>query len=95
MSKEPENKFKSFLAAKKDAAGAQDNSEPESGFVAGSASRGRPSGKRSDPAFEQVTAYIRRSTHNAVKIALLEEGQRRQFSELVEQLVSDWVERNK
>ena len=38
--------------------------------------RGRPRGKRSDPDFEQITAYIRKETHHGVKIALLQEGQR-------------------
>jgi len=53
--------------------------------------RGRPKGKRSDPDFEQVTAYIRKQTHQAIKIALLQEGQDREFSELVEELLSDWL----
>jgi hypothetical protein len=52
---------------------------------------GRPAGKRSDPEYEQVTAYIRRETHKGVKIALLQEGQRREFSELVEDLLSSWL----
>lgn len=53
--------------------------------------RGRPKGKRSDPAFEQVTAYIRKSTHQGVKIALLQEGEDREFSELVEELLDEWL----
>jgi hypothetical protein len=54
--------------------------------------RGRPAGKRSDPAYEQVTAYIRRDTHKDVKIALLQNGQGREFSELVEELLAKWLE---
>ena len=53
--------------------------------------RGRPPGKRSDPDFEQVTAYIRRHTHQGVKIALLQEGQGQEFSELVEDLLTKWL----
>ena len=53
--------------------------------------RGRPTGKRSDPNYEQITAYIRKETHKDVKIALLQEGQGREFSELVEDLLSDWL----
>lgn len=53
--------------------------------------RGRPKGKRSNPDFEQVTAYVRKQTHQAVKIALLQEGQDQEFSELVEELLSDWL----
>lgn len=53
--------------------------------------RGRPAGKRSDPDYEQVTAYIRKDTHKDVKIALLQEGQGREFSELVQDLLADWI----
>ena len=53
---------------------------------------GRPPGKRSDPAFEQITAYIRKNTHQQTKIALLEEGKGQQFSDLVETLLAKWLE---
>jgi len=50
----------------------------------------RPPGKRSDPEFQQVTAYIRKETHQAVKIELLKNG-RQKFSELVEGLLQQWL----
>ena len=53
--------------------------------------RGRPRGKRSDPDFEQVTAYIRKHTHQGVKIALLQESKGQEFSELVEGLLAKWL----
>lgn len=53
--------------------------------------RGRPKGKRSDPDYEQVTAYIKSKTYTNVKIELLKEGQKRQFSELIQELLDDWV----
>ncbi len=46
-------------------------------------------GKRSDDDYRQVSAYIRKDTHRRVKIALLQEE--REFSELVEELLSDWL----
>ena len=52
--------------------------------------RGRPPGKRSHPDFEQITAYIRKDTHHAVKIVLLQNG-RKEFSELVEELLGRWL----
>jgi hypothetical protein len=52
--------------------------------------RGRPPGKRSHPDFEQITAYIRKDTHHAVKIRLLQNG-RQEFSELVEELLGQWL----
>ena len=53
--------------------------------------RGRPPGKRSDPDFEQITAYIRHDTHQGVKIALLQEGKGQEFSELIETLLAKWL----
>lgn len=54
--------------------------------------RGRPpTGKRSNPAYEQVTAYIRRDTNLQTKIALLQEGNTRDFSDLVEELLQAWL----
>lgn len=53
--------------------------------------RGRPKGKRSHPDYEQVTAYIRKDTHRDVKIALLSEGNGREFSELVQELLEQWL----
>lgn len=47
-------------------------------------------GKRSDSDYRQVSAYIRKDTHQEVKIALLQEE--REFSELVEELLRAWLE---
>jgi hypothetical protein len=52
---------------------------------------GRPRAKRSDPQYQQVTAYIRRETYTAARKLLLDE--QREFSELVEELVGEWVNR--
>jgi hypothetical protein len=46
-------------------------------------------GKRSDSAYKQVSAYIRKDTHQRVKIALLQEE--REFSELIEELLGGWL----
>ncbi|MFN6572006.1 hypothetical protein [Dendronalium sp. ChiSLP03b] len=56
--------------------------------------RGRPKAKRSDPDYEQVTAYIRRDTHTTVKIELLKDaqtGEKQEFSELVQDLLEQWL----
>ena len=57
--------------------------------------RGRPTGKRSDPNFTQTTAYVRAQTYRDVRIALLEEGEGREYSELVEELLSGWLKGRK
>ncbi len=51
-------------------------------------------GKRSDPNFEQVTAYLRKETYQAVKIKLLRQGKNRGFSELLEKLLAAWLKKN-
>ncbi|MDV3002877.1 MAG: hypothetical protein N5P05_004532 (plasmid) [Chroococcopsis gigantea SAG 12.99] len=51
---------------------------------------GRPKGKRSNPDYTQVTAYIGRDTHKRVKMALLE-NEGGDFSELVDQLLLEWL----
>ena len=49
-------------------------------------------GKSADPKnFMKLTSYIRRDTHQAVKIRLLQEGQGREFSELVQELLDSWL----
>lgn len=52
---------------------------------------GRPRAKRSNPEFQQVTAYIRRESYISARHKLLDEG--RDFSELIEELVSAWIGR--
>ncbi len=53
--------------------------------------KGRPPGKRSNPAFEQVTAYIPGELYRDVRIRLLQEGQGQEFSELVAELLAAWL----
>jgi len=54
--------------------------------------RGRPKvGKRSNTAYTQITAYIRTNTHKNAKIALIQEG-RRDMGELIDDLLSQWLE---
>jgi hypothetical protein len=58
----------------------------------GKARRGRPPGKRSDPDCVQISAYIRRTTHNEVHKKLAALG-KKDFSLLVEGLLNKWLER--
>jgi hypothetical protein len=51
--------------------------------------RPQGAGKRGDPDYRQVSAYVRKDTHQKVKMALLEEE--REFSELVEVLLREWL----
>ena len=57
--------------------------------------RGRPKvGKRSNADYTQITAYIRTSTHKNTKIALIKEG-RRDMGEVIDELLSQWLEGQK
>lgn len=60
-----------------------------------SVKKGRPLGKRSNPDFEQVTAYIRSQTYRQTKIALLQQNELSDFSELVEELLNEWLSTQK
>lgn len=53
--------------------------------------RGRPPGKRSDPDFTQITAYVRTKTLEDVKIKLIKQGSNQDVSELIEELLSVWL----
>ena len=48
-------------------------------------------GKRSNPDYEQVSAYIRKNTYRDVKIALLQQAESKDFSDLVEELLVKWL----
>ena len=53
---------------------------------------GRPrTGKRSDPEYRQVSAWIRRDTYDRVTRRLFTKENRREFSELVQSLLEDWL----
>lgn len=87
------SKFKNILNAAK---GREPEPEPEQPkSLAEPQKQGRPRGKRSNPDYEQVTAYIRRSTYIEVKVALLQSGQGQEFSELVEVLLVEWLSTQK
>lgn len=55
--------------------------------------RGRPAAKRSNPDFVGLTTYVRRDTHKRAKIALLQEGEGKELSELVEELIYEWLDK--
>jgi hypothetical protein len=53
----------------------------------------RRAGKRNDPDYVQVTAYISKALHKKVKIALVGGEPEKEFSVLVEELLDEWIER--
>ena len=63
---------------------------PPSAVSAGRRVGRPPVGKKSDPSYTQVTAYVRRDLYRDVRIALLQDGSGQDFSELVDQLLQRW-----
>ena len=47
-------------------------------------------GKRSDPTYTQITAYIKKNTHENVMRKIYK---RQEFSELIEELLTDWIKK--
>jgi hypothetical protein len=52
----------------------------------------RATGKRSDPDYTQITAYIRKGTHEDVMRAIYK---RQELSELIEELLAGWLKKQK
>jgi hypothetical protein len=63
--------------------------ERESGFVK---PKDRPVGKRSNPDWQQFTAYARRDTLRRVEVALINLGSKNKLSDLLDDLMSSWLE---
>jgi len=51
-------------------------------------------GKSSNTDFTQVLTYIRRDTHRQIKKVLIDDPDERDLSDLVEELLSDWLKKN-
>jgi hypothetical protein len=49
-------------------------------------------GKRSNPDYTQITAYVRKNTHENVMRKIYKQ---QEFSELLEELLSDWLKNSK
>lgn len=55
----------------------------------------RGGGKSSNADYTQVLTYIKKDTHNAVKAALIYDTEKRDLSDLVEELLACWLKKNK
>ncbi len=84
-----------FAGVLKSVKGAETASKAESTPTLVTVRRGRPKGKRSDPSYEQVTAYIQKETYRRTKMALLQNRDDRDFSQLVEDLLCTYLRTQK
>lgn len=62
--------------------------------VRGSFRRRRRAGKRSDPAFRPTTIFVRKETQRKATRLLEDQDTGKDFSDLVEELVADWISRH-
>lgn len=56
-------------------------------------SSGRPPGKKTDPNYTQVTVYLEKKVHHNARKVLFDSH--RQFSDLVNELVTNWLDTQK
>lgn len=54
--------------------------------------RGRPSGKKSDPSYTQVTGYIKMETYRALKVRCAQDDI--EISEVLQDLIEAWLDSN-
>lgn len=79
MTKQPkQNRFADLL-------GARDTTEPEHAPAA------PLRGKRSNTDYVQISALVRKDTHKKVKAALILDDASGDFSDLLEQLLQEWL----
>jgi hypothetical protein len=55
--------------------------------------RGRPPGKRSDPDFQPTTVLLRKHTKKTAARLLEDTSAAHDLSELIEQLLSEWIQK--
>ena len=55
--------------------------------------KGRPPGKRSDPDYQPTTVLLRKKTKKAASRLLQDADTGQDLSELIEQLLSEWIQR--
>lgn len=85
------NQFRSLIAASGQAPVAQSNAASMPADAPPTASR-RPLGKRTAPDYVQVGVYIPKQLHNKAKVLLIHEEQDRDFSQLIGDLLSAYVD---
>ena len=82
------SKFDGILAVKSHTDGRRKPKTSEPKSKADEPKKPKRIGKRSHPDFTQITAYIKKNTHDDVMRKIYK---RQEFSELLEELLTDWL----
>ena len=88
----PKSKYAQTIASIRQQAAAQPDA-PAPASAAPVRGKGRPPGKRSDPAFKQYSVLLRKHTHRAVDRILRDQEDGPDISELIQQLLEEWLDR--
>ena len=83
------NQFRSLIAASGQAPVAQIHASSPAEEPAPTR---RAPGKRAAPGYVQVGAYIPKKLHNDAKVKLIQEGADRDFSQLIADLLTEYVD---
>lgn len=89
-----EGKFSGLGAAIKEAQQSPVQIEPQRSERV-KRSKGRPIGKRSDPAWRQHTVMLKRETHIEASDILRRQDDGQDISELLQSLLEQWVKRQR
>jgi hypothetical protein len=88
------SKYAQTLASLRQHAAAQpDAAAPGSAEPVGR--KGRPPGKRSDPAWKLYSHFLKKQTHREVTTILRNEEAGRDLSEVLQQLLEEWLSQRK
>jgi hypothetical protein len=68
-----------------------DAAEPPAHRAGGSKGPGRPPGKRSDPEYKQYSVLLKKQTHRQVSAILRDQEDGPDVSELLQQLLEQWL----
>jgi hypothetical protein len=85
---EEQSKFSGVLAKLKQAPTEHPAATIEVPMVRG---RGRPPGKRSDPDYQPTTVLLRKQTKKTVTRLLEDRSAAQDLSELIEELLTEWI----
>jgi hypothetical protein len=87
---EEQSKFSGVLAKLKQPTVAEQPVTPETPEVRG---RGRPRAKSSDPDYQPTTVILRKTTKRRAAHLLEDREMDKDLSELIEELLTEWLER--
>lgn len=87
------NRKKSQLSSKVEDLQSKETSIKDDNSVTNDVSKkvGRPRGKRSNPNYTQISTFINKENYESAKIRLIKEGKKRDFGDLVDQLLEQWL----